>query len=192
MKQIVMYSPANFSLQKTGEFSSKARHMTVLDYGFLAVVSEFRVLDSSLFLWNLDSGFQSLAGFRIPCIVSGFQSPGFRIPQANFSGIQDPTSKNLPDSGIRIPINGAIRPMKGYSSEQGSRVGGTSNQLYGGGSLFFWLGVFVCCCCCFIFAIKLRSGLEFRDHLVHELNSCATNISKISFNPIYPIKHRPR
>ena len=134
--------------------------------------------DSNLVLWNLDSGFQSLAGFR--------------IPQANFSGIQDPTSKNLPDSGIRIPINGAIRPMKGYSSEQGSRVAGTSNQLYGGGSSFFWLGVFVCSCCCFIFAIKLRSGLEFRDHLVHELNSCATNISKICFNPIYPIKHRPR
>ena len=143
--------------------------------------------DSNLVLWNLDSGFQSLAGFRIPCIVSRFQSPGFRIPQANFSAIQDPTSKNLPDSGIRIPINGAIRPMKGYSSEQGSRVAGTSNQLYGGGSSFFWLGVFVCCCCCFIFAIKLRSDLEFR-----ELNSCATNISKMCFNPIYPIKHRPR
>ena len=184
--------------------------MTVLDYGFRIPGSGFQsfsvepgfwisivfcgtwIPDSNLVLWNLDSGFQSLAGFRIPCIVSRFQSPGFRIPQANFSGIQDPTSKNLPDSGIRIPINGAIRPMKGYSSEQGSRVAGMSNQLYGGGSSFFWLGVFVCCCCCFIFAIKLRSGLEFRDHLVHELNSCATNISKICFNPIYPIKHCPR
>ena len=74
MKQIVMYSPANFSPQKTGEFSSKARHMTVLDYGFLAVVSEFRVLDSSLFLWNLDSGFQSFSvepGFQIPILFCG-------------------------------------------------------------------------------------------------------------------------
>ena len=151
-------------------------------------------LDSGFqsFLWNLDSGFQSLVGFQIPCVVSGFQSPEFRIPQANFSGIQDPTTKNFPDSGIRIPLHGVIRPMKGCSSEQGSRVAGMSNQLSGGGSSFFWLGVFVCCCCCFIFAIKLQSGLEFRDHLVHELNFCPTNIPKICFNPIYPIKHRPR
>ena len=151
-----MYSPANFSPLKTGEISTKARHMTVLDLwipcrGFQIPGSGFQsfsveplfwipivfcgtwILDSNLVLWNLDPGFRSLVGFRIPCVVSGFQSPGFRIPQANFSGIQDPTSKNLPDSGIRIPINGAIRPMKGYSSKQGSRVAGTSNQLSGGG-----------------------------------------------------------
>ena len=75
-----MYSPANFSPRKTGEISTKARPMTVLDYGFLAVDFGFQVLDSNLFLWNLDSGFQSLVGFRIPCVVSGFQSPGFRNP----------------------------------------------------------------------------------------------------------------
>ena len=33
---------------------------TVLDSGFHAVDSGFQVLDACLFLWNLDSGFQSL------------------------------------------------------------------------------------------------------------------------------------
>ena len=114
------------------------------------------ILDSNRFLWNLDSGFQSCSvepGFWIP-IFSGIPDSlcCIRIPKPR---IQDPTSKNLPDPGIRIPINGVIRPMKGYSSKQGSRVAGTSNQLSGGGSSFFWLGVFVCFYCCFIFAIKL-------------------------------------
>ena len=45
--------------------------------------SGFRVLDCSLFQWNLDSG---------------FQSPGFWILHA----------KILSDSGIRIPLHGAI------------------------------------------------------------------------------------
>ena len=74
MKQIVMYSPVNFSPQKTGEISTKARHMTVLDYGFLAVNSKFRVLGSSFFLWNLDSGFQSFSverGFWISIAFCG-------------------------------------------------------------------------------------------------------------------------
>ena len=93
-------------------------------------------------------------GFWIPCVVSGFQSPGFRIPQANLSGIQDPTSKNLPDSGIRIPLHGVIRPMKGYSSKQGSRVAGTSNQLSGGGSWFFLAGSFCLLLLLFYFCYK--------------------------------------
>ena len=35
-----------------------------------------------LFQWNLDYGFQSLVGFRIPqgAVYSGIQCPGFRIP----------------------------------------------------------------------------------------------------------------
>ena len=82
-------------------------------------------------------------GFWIP-IFSGIPDSlcCIRIPKPR---IQDPTSKNLPDSGIRIPINGAIRPMKGYSSKQGSRVAGMSNQLSGGGSWFFfgWEFLFV-------------------------------------------------
>ena len=53
---------------------------TVFDSGFHAVVSGFRVPDSSLYPWNLDSG---------------SQSQGFRIPPVK-------TSRN-PESGIRIP-----------------------------------------------------------------------------------------
>ena len=45
---------------------------------------------------NLDSGFQSLVGFRIPSV-------GFRIPKP---GIPDSTSKKFLDSGIRIPYMG--------------------------------------------------------------------------------------
>ena len=48
----------------------------------------------------------------------------------------------FPDSRIRIPLHAVIRPMKGYSSEQGSWVAGASNQLSGGGSCPFWPGVF--------------------------------------------------
>ena len=48
---------------------------------------------------KLDSGFQSLVGFRIP-------SAGFRIPKPR---IPDSTSKKFLDSGIRIPLHGAIK-----------------------------------------------------------------------------------
>ena len=46
-----------------------------------------------------DSGFLHL--------YSGFQGPGFRIPQAKISKIPDTKCKNFPDSGIRIPLHGA-------------------------------------------------------------------------------------
>ena len=46
---------------------------------------------------KLDSGFQSLVGFRIP-------SAGFRIPKPR---IPDFRSKKFLDSGIRIPLHGA-------------------------------------------------------------------------------------
>ena len=46
---------------------------------------------------KLDSGFQSLVGFRI-------LSAGFRIPKPR---IPDSTSKKFVDSGIRIPLHGA-------------------------------------------------------------------------------------
>ena len=78
---------------------------TVLDSAFLAVDSGFQLLDSSLFLWNMDSGFQSLVGLRIPCVV-------FRIPKP---GIQDSTSKRFPDSGIRIPLYG-VTLWSGYTT----------------------------------------------------------------------------
>ena len=48
---------------------------------------------------SLDSGFQSLAEFWIPRAVWRIQGKP-RIP--------DSTSKNVPDSGIRIPLHGAI------------------------------------------------------------------------------------
>ena len=113
MKQIVMYSPANFSPRKTGEISTKARPMTVLDYGLLAMDSGIQVLDSNLFLWNLDSGFQSLVefwilgyGFQSFSVESGFWIPIFSgIPdslcciQILKSRIQDSTSKLFLDSG---------------------------------------------------------------------------------------------
>ena len=46
---------------------------------------------------KLDSGFQSLVGFRI--LIAGFRIPKPRIP--------DSRSKKFLDSGIRIPLHGA-------------------------------------------------------------------------------------
>ena len=51
--------------------------------------------------WNLDSGFQSLVGFRIPSAV--FQIPKPRIPHSATNS----TSKNVLDSGIRISLHEA-------------------------------------------------------------------------------------
>ena len=51
--------------------------------------SGFQVLDFSLCQWNLDSGFQSLVGFRVPCAV-------FRIPQEKIPRIPGSTSKQFP------------------------------------------------------------------------------------------------
>ena len=48
--------------------------------------SGFEVLDSSICQWNLDSGYQSLVGFRIPWAV--FQIPKPRIPDS-ISPIRD-------------------------------------------------------------------------------------------------------
>ena len=85
------------------------------DSGFQLLDSGFQLLDSGFQL--LDSGFQLLdsksfsveLGFRIPIVSwiprflqlhSGFQGPGFRIPQAKISKIPDSPYKNFPDSGI--------------------------------------------------------------------------------------------
>ena len=62
--------------------------MTVVDSGFHAVDSEFKVLDSSRCRLNLDPVFQSLVGFRISWTV-------LRIPKPR---IPDSTSKTFPDS----------------------------------------------------------------------------------------------
>ena len=75
--------------------SPRARESkTVLDSVFHAVDSGFQLLDPSLSQWNLESGFQSLVGFRIPWAV-------FRIPKPR---IPDSTSRNFPGSRIRIPL----------------------------------------------------------------------------------------
>ena len=50
--------------------------------GFHAVESRFQALDFSLCQWNLDSGFQSLEGFRISWTL-------FRIPPAKISPIPE-------------------------------------------------------------------------------------------------------
>ena len=55
--------------------------------------------------WILDSIPQW--DFGVLELYSGFQSPVFRIPRAKFSRILDSTSKNFPDSRIRIPLHGA-------------------------------------------------------------------------------------
>ena len=73
---------------------------TVLDSGFHAMDPGFQLLDFGLFVsktWIPDS---------LRC-NSGFQSPGSRIPQANFSLIPDFTNKKIPCSGIRILLHKA-------------------------------------------------------------------------------------
>ena len=61
--------------------------------GFRIQSTGFRILCQ----WNLDSGFQSSVGFRIPWAV-------FPIPK---SRILDSTSKNFLDSGVRNSLHGA-------------------------------------------------------------------------------------
>ena len=43
---------------------------------------------------------------RFLALYSGFQNPGFPNPQEKKLNIPDFTSKNSPDSGIRIPLHG--------------------------------------------------------------------------------------
>ena len=70
----------------------------------------FLIPDTGFYIlcqWNWDSGFQSLMGFWIPWAV--FRIPKPRIP--DFTNqiflIPDSTSKNFPDSRIRICLHGA-------------------------------------------------------------------------------------
>ena len=85
------------------------RHVQVYTLGRLSIdgFSFERVAQFNLewIFSKLDSGFQSLVGFRI--LSSVFQIPKPRIP--------DSTSKKFLDSGIRSPLHGAIRvclPLK--------------------------------------------------------------------------------
>ena len=74
--------------------------------------SGFRVLDSGLIQWNLDSGFHSLVGFRIPWAV-------FWIPKPR---ILDSTSKIFPDFGFYMSKFSQI-PESGFTYMGGSRGG---------------------------------------------------------------------
>ena len=79
------------------------RHVQVYTLGRLSIDwwFFFRASSSIQSGWifsKLDSGFQSLAGFRI--LSAGFWIPKPRIP--------DSTSTKFVDSGIRIPLHGAI------------------------------------------------------------------------------------
>jgi len=70
------------------------RHgFTISGTGFLIHVSGIWIPDSNR---KWDSGLLEL--------YSGFQTPGFWIPEANISQIPDSASKYFPDSGIRIPL----------------------------------------------------------------------------------------
>ena len=62
-----------------------------LDSGFQAVDSGFQVLDFGC-LWNLDSGLIPVVSSIQDIFLelnSGFQSPGFQIPQAKMSWIPE-------------------------------------------------------------------------------------------------------
>ena len=66
---IIIAITINLTINKPSSSLSK----TVLDFEFHAVDSRFRHWIPDHCQWNLDSGFQSLVGFRIP-------KPVFRIP----------------------------------------------------------------------------------------------------------------
>ena len=78
------------------------RHIQVYTLGRLSLdgFSFERVAQLNLerIFSKLDSGFQSLVGFRI-------LSAGFRIPKPR---IPDSRDKNFLDSGIRIPLQGVF------------------------------------------------------------------------------------
>ena len=88
------------------------RHISVnpeaLDSGSHAVDSRFHVLDSSLFQWNLDSGFQSLVG----CIhrIHKWRTRGKQlVPSRESEALEDKqklqmkTFRELAESLARIP-----------------------------------------------------------------------------------------
>ena len=97
--RVVLGAAVGASEKKRGmickrSMSPKVRECrTVFDCGFLG--TGFHSLSV-----ELDSGFQSLMGFRIAWAVFRFRSPGFRIPQA----------KNFPDSIVWIPYMGRTIP----------------------------------------------------------------------------------
>lgn len=73
----------------------------------------FRIpgVDSSLWQWNLDSGFRLLVNSGFFELFTRFQNPGFLILQAKFSRIPDATS-NFLECGVRIPPTRSEKVIK--------------------------------------------------------------------------------
>ena len=78
------------------------RQSSILDSGSHFVDSRFQLLDSNLCQRKLDSGSQNLRDSGFLELYSGFQNPGFRIPQANFRRFWIPQAKIscIPESGF--------------------------------------------------------------------------------------------
>ena len=100
-----------WSISHVGRMSPYVREpKTVLDSGLHAVDSGFQLVDSSLFQWNLDSGFRIPILSRIPdslsCIPDS-KALDSRFLKEKCSWILESKSKNITDSGIRIPLHGA-------------------------------------------------------------------------------------
>ena len=72
-----------------------------------------RIPDSSLCPWNFGFWIPSVNGLLWDSgfveLYSGFQTPGFRIPQAKFSRIPDSISKKVLDSRMDIPLHGVSK-----------------------------------------------------------------------------------
>ena len=96
---------SSWTIVLTPDMPILCRHVQVYTLGRLSIddFSFERVAQFNLewIFSKLDSGFQSLVGFRI-------LSAGFRIPKPR---IPDSTSKKFLDSGIRIPLHGASSKM---------------------------------------------------------------------------------
>ena len=102
---------------------------------------------------KLDSGFQSLVGFRI-------LSAGFRIPKPR---IPDSTSKKFLDSGIRIPLHGTSCD---WSSSMISRSDDTDNLI----------GNFSFVCLLLVSAWFIGQKWQFIDNL-HAFRNLQTDFS---------------
>ena len=78
-------------------FTSRPMHVrkckTVLVSGFHAVDFRIPVRDSSFFYWNLDFGFQSFVGFRIPWAGFRILKPRILYYTSDISLIPDSASK---------------------------------------------------------------------------------------------------
>lgn len=85
---------------------------TGLDFGFHSVDSGFQELCSILYQCNLDSGLQSLLGFRIPLAVYRIPKPRIldSFHKQNFPGFGNPNSLTLGDATARRGYSDANWP----------------------------------------------------------------------------------